>query len=107
MKMTKLITPLLASVVLTAGLAGCQKTDPVAEKGPAEKAGAQIDKAAVKAGEQINKVAEKAGEQLQKAGGKMQEAAKDAQSNNAAKTDPTTAPVTDTTTTTTTTTTKP
>jgi hypothetical protein len=50
----------LAAAVLIAGLYGC-------EKGPAERAGRQIDQAA-----------DKAGRQMEKAGDKIQDAARDA-----------------------------
>jgi len=50
----------LAAAALIAGLCGC-------EKGPAERAGRQIDQAA-----------DKAGRQVEKAGEKIQDAAKDA-----------------------------
>lgn len=68
----------VALVTLFAALSACQKTD-VAEKGPAEKAGAQLDQAAAKASVELNKVAEQAGKSLEKAGESMQGTAKDAQ----------------------------
>jgi hypothetical protein len=40
------------------------------EKGPAEKAGEQVDDATRDAGHQMNKAADKAGDQLKKAGDK-------------------------------------
>ncbi len=65
--------------VMLAGLLGCEKTDVADnEKGPAEKAGAQIDHAAARAGEELNKVAEKAGEGLQRLGQKLQDEAQQA-----------------------------
>jgi hypothetical protein len=61
-------------------LGACQKQEPaVGEKGAAEKAGQQIDQAAVRAGEEINKAAEKAGKGLQELGQKIQNEAQDAQ----------------------------
>lgn len=85
MNSNKIASTLFAAAFLMAGLAGCQKNESVAEKGPAEKAGQQIDKATAKAGAEINKVAEKAGAQLEKVGEKIQGAAKDAQSSSAPK----------------------
>lgn len=77
---------LMSLAVLVAAMAGCQKTDATADgKGPAETAGAQIDKAAVKAGEHLNKLAEHAGKGLEKAGEKLQGAAREAQQNEAQK----------------------
>jgi hypothetical protein len=68
--------------VLTLGVSACQKNEPVAEKGPAEKAGAQLDQAASKAAVELNKVAEEAGKGLKKAGENLQSTAKDAQTKN-------------------------
>jgi uncharacterized lipoprotein YehR (DUF1307 family) len=71
---------LLSAVALVASVTACQKREATADqKGPAETAGKQIDRAAVKAGEQLNKVAEEAGKGLAKAGEKLQNAAQDAQ----------------------------
>ncbi|HEV2612759.1 MAG TPA: hypothetical protein VGU61_21035 [Noviherbaspirillum sp.] len=76
------IAKLLSLTFLVAAMAGCEKTDATVDsKGPAEAAGAQIDKAAVKAGEHLNKLAEQAGKGLEKAGEKLQSAAKEAQKN--------------------------
>jgi hypothetical protein len=76
-----------ASILLAAlfalSLSACQKNEPAADKGPAEKAGAQLDQAASKAAVEMNKVAEEAGKGLKKAGESMQSAAKDAQTKNA------------------------
>lgn len=83
MKFTNVVTPLFATAVVMIALAGCKKVEPVAEKGPAEKAGQQLDQAAAKAGVKINEVANKAGQQMEKAGEKIQAAAKDAMSSNA------------------------
>lgn len=84
------IAKLLSLAFLMAAMAGCQKTDATADgnrvgPGPAEAAGAQIDKAAVKAGEHLNKLAEQAGKGLEKAGEKLQSAAKEAQKNEPAE----------------------
>jgi hypothetical protein len=75
----------LASCLLLAALAACQRNTPPEAKGPAEKAGEKIDEAAAKAAKGINNLAEKAGSGLQKAGENMQKEAKDAQANNAAR----------------------
>jgi hypothetical protein len=77
------IASILAAAALATGLAACQKNEPAAEKGPAEKAGAQLDQAASKAAVELNKAAEKAGEGLKKAGENLQGAATDAQKKNA------------------------
>ena len=60
MKFGKHVTTAFAMGILVAALSGC-------EKGPAEKAGEQIDKAVDKTGQQIDK-----------AGDKIEDAAKDA-----------------------------
>ena len=71
---------LLAIGLVATGLMGCQKQDTAeAEKGPAEKAGQQIDQAAARAGEELSKAAEKAGEGLQELGRKIQDTARQAQ----------------------------
>jgi len=59
-KFGKHVATAIAMGILVAALSGC-------EKGPAEKAGKQIDKAADKTGQQIDK-----------AGDKIEDAAKDA-----------------------------
>jgi len=59
-KFGKHVATAFATVILVAALSGC-------EKGPAEKAGEQIDKAVDKTGQQIDK-----------AGDKIEDAAKDA-----------------------------
>jgi hypothetical protein len=75
----KSLATVLTAAALVSGLIGCQKKEATAEeKGPAEKAGQQLDQAAAKAGEQINKVAEQAGKGLQAAGEKIQNAAQEA-----------------------------
>lgn len=74
------ISAVLAAGALTAGLlAACQKTEVAAEKGPAEKAGQQLDQAAAKASVELNKAAEQAGQALEKAGEKLQTSAKEQQ----------------------------
>ncbi|RJF98288.1 hypothetical protein [Noviherbaspirillum saxi] len=61
-------------------LGACEKQDVASgEKGPAERAGAQLDQAAKRAGEELNKVAEKAGQGMQQAGEKLENKAQDAQ----------------------------
>ena len=71
---------LLLAAVLATGLAACQKTDTAAgEKGPAEKAGQQLDQAASRASEEISKAAEVAGKGLQQLGQKIQNEAEQAQ----------------------------
>jgi hypothetical protein len=60
MKYGKCVTTAIAMGILVAALSGC-------EKGPAEKAGKQIDKAV-----------DKTGQQIEKAGDKVEDAAKDA-----------------------------
>jgi hypothetical protein len=83
-KMTNFKNLIAAAAIgtLALGLSACQKNEPVAEKGPAEKAGAQLDQAASKAAVELNKVAEEAGKGLKKAGENLQGAAKDAQAKN-------------------------
>lgn len=72
-----------AAACLAVSLAACQKQDAASsEKGPAERAGQQLDQAASKAGEELNKAAEKAGQELQKAGRELQSKAAEAQKNN-------------------------
>lgn len=82
----RLSSALGLSIVLCFGVAACQKKEVTAEeKGPAEKAGQQIDQATVKLGGELNKVAEKAGQGLEKAGEKLQNAARDAENNTGKK----------------------
>lgn len=73
----------IAGTLLTAAclvaLSACQQKQETADKGPAERAGAQLDKAATKAGEELNKVGESVGKGLEKAGEKLQNASRDAQ----------------------------
>lgn len=68
----------MAAGVCFVSLTACQKQE-TAEKGPAEKAGQQIDQAATRAGEELNKAAEKVGKGLQEFGQKIQNAAEDTQ----------------------------
>jgi hypothetical protein len=65
----KAVSAALLMGVLLATLVGC-------EKGPAEKAGENLDKAVEKAGENVDKAVEKVGESVEKAGENIQEAAK-------------------------------
>lgn len=74
------IASLLAIGILTASLTACEKKEVVTEeKGPAEKAGQQLDQAASRAREEINKFADKAGKGLQEMGRKIQDEAQQAQ----------------------------
>ena len=73
-----------ASIILLgaslAALGACEKKDVEADaKGPAERAGQQIDQAAARASEELNKVAEKTGKGLQELGQKIQNEAEKAQ----------------------------
>lgn len=83
MKSNKTLMPVLAIGMLSVVLSACQKNENTAEKGPAEKAGQQLDQAAAKAAVEINKIGEQAGKALEKAGEKIQGASKDAQTKNA------------------------
>lgn len=74
----------LARLVLTGllmtGLAACEKNETASsEKGPAERAGQQLDQAAARAGEELNKAAEAAGKGMQQLGQKIQNEAEQAQ----------------------------
>jgi len=70
----------MAIGVCVAGLSACDKQETAESgKGPAEKAGQQLDQAAVRAGEELNKAAEKAGQGLQQLGKKLQNEAQEAQ----------------------------
>jgi F0F1-type ATP synthase membrane subunit b/b' len=83
MKLRTSILSTFAMAVLAAGLVGCEKHDTASgDKGPAERAGQQLDQAASKAGEELNKAAVKAGEGLQQAGKELQNKAAEAQKNN-------------------------
>ena len=84
MNLTKICISTFASGALVLGLAGCQKTDTAADeapaqKGPAEKVGEQLDKAASEAAKHLNTMAEHAGKGLEKAGEALQKESKDAQ----------------------------
>jgi hypothetical protein len=76
MTLGKSTAVLVAIAGLLTGLAACQKKDATADKGPAEKAGANVDEAAAKARESLNKAGEKTGQALQSAGEKGGEAVK-------------------------------
>jgi predicted small secreted protein len=75
----------IASCLLLAALAACERNTPPGAAGPAQQAGEKIDQAAAKAASGINRMAEKAGSGLEKAGENMQKEAKQAQENNAAR----------------------
>jgi hypothetical protein len=80
LKQSKPAISLIALGMLILGLSGCEKNQSVAEeKGPAEKAGKQLDQAAARASEELSKVAEKAGKSLQEIGQKLQNEAQEAQ----------------------------
>lgn len=85
MKHAKNLAALTAMSAFALMLAGCEKTDPVTEKGPAERVGERIDEATSKAAVQLNSIAEKAGEGISKAGEKLKENAQEAQAKNDAK----------------------
>lgn len=66
--------------MLIMALSACEKKETAADaKGPAERAGQQIDQATVRAGEELNRAAEKTGEGLQEMGKKLQNRAEEAQ----------------------------
>ena len=80
LKRTKSAISIVALIASMAGLSACEKKQAaVEEKGPAEKAGQQLDQAAARAGEELNKVTEKAGKGLQEIGQKLQNEAQEAQ----------------------------
>ena len=79
MTFSKIISTTAVAAVLSCALAGCQKQETTAEKGPAEQAGQKLDQAASQAATEINKATLAAGKGLEKAGEKIQDAAKDAQ----------------------------
>ncbi|MGH8809367.1 MAG: hypothetical protein ACREX0_15945 [Noviherbaspirillum sp.] len=80
LKSTRTAASLIALGVLLAGLSACQKKEVATEeKGPAEKAGQQIDQAAARASEEVSKAAEKAGKGLQELGQKLEKEAQEAQ----------------------------
>jgi hypothetical protein len=79
-KSTKSLARLVTAGLMLTGLAACQKNETTSdERGPAEKAGQQLDQAAARAGEELNKAAEVAGKGLQKLGQKIQNEAEQAQ----------------------------
>ena len=79
-KSAKSAVSVVAMGVLLAGLSACEKQEVASEeKGPAEKAGQQVDQAAARASEELNKVAEKTGKGLQELGRKLQNEAQEAQ----------------------------
>jgi len=77
----RLTTLLTAGVLCSASLAvaGCQRTEETAGKGPAEIVGKQLDRAAVEAGRGLKQAAEETGKVIEKAGAKLQEKAQEAQ----------------------------
>lgn len=80
LKRTNLATSVMVITALVASLSACEKQQAaVEEKGPAEKAGQQLDQAAARASEELSKVAEKAGKGLQEIGQKLQNEAQEAQ----------------------------
>jgi hypothetical protein len=79
LKRTNLAISAVVMIALISGLSACEKQQAaVEEKGPAEKAGQQLDQAAARASEELNKVAEKAGKGLQEIGEKLQNEAQEA-----------------------------
>ncbi|HJV76619.1 MAG TPA: hypothetical protein VJ654_20565 [Noviherbaspirillum sp.] len=80
MKTVKSAIQLLVASLALPGLLACQKQEVAQdEKGPAEKAGQQIDQAAARASQELSKATEKAGEGLQALGQKIQDTAQKAQ----------------------------
>lgn len=78
--MSKPAVRLGMATLLLVSLAACQKEDSSSNgKGPAEKAGQQLDQAAERAGEELNKAAQMAGKGLQQLGQKIQNEAGQAQ----------------------------
>lgn len=66
--------------MLITALSACEKKETAADaRGPAERAGQQIDQATARAGEELNKAAEKTGKGLQEMGKKIQNEAEEAQ----------------------------
>lgn len=68
----------VATAALVISLVACQKSEDTTGQGPAEKAGAQIDRATGQAAETVGKAAEKTGQALQEAGEKGGEASRKA-----------------------------
>lgn len=80
LKPTNTAVSLAALGALVVGLTACEKKEVVTEeKGPAERAGQQIDQTAARASEEINKIAEKTGKGLQELGQKIQNEAREAE----------------------------
>lgn len=72
--MSRINLPFAACVIIVAcALGAC---DDSSDKGPAQKTGEAVDKAAEKTGEGVKKAAEKTGEAVEKAGEKVKDAAK-------------------------------
>jgi predicted small secreted protein len=79
-KSTQALARLVLAGLLAANLAACQKNETASgEKGPAERAGQQLDQAAARAGEELNKAAQAAGKGMQQLGQKIQNEAEQAQ----------------------------
>ena len=66
-----------AIFVVMSSLSGCQKNEPMQDKGPAEMAGKQIDRAAAEAGRELKQAAQDTGKALEKAGASIQEKAQE------------------------------
>lgn len=82
MKLTNINARAFASALLALSLVGCQKTETAAEstpvqKGPAEKVGENIDKAAGEAARHLSTMADHAGKGIEKAGESLQKQSKD------------------------------
>lgn len=75
----KSVATLMAIGVPVLSLSACQKKEVAEEKGPAEKAGEQIDQATARAGTELSKATEKAGQAMQQLGQKLQSEAQDMQ----------------------------
>lgn len=69
-KIGRSIATALVLIFLLAGVSGCKK------KGPMEKAGREIDKAAEKSAKELNKAVQKVGESMEKAGEKIKDSVK-------------------------------
>jgi hypothetical protein len=82
MTLTNIYARVVAAGLLALALVGCQKTETAAEdaasqKGPAEKVGEHIDKAAGEAAKHLSTMAEHAGKGIEKAGESLQKQSKD------------------------------
>lgn len=64
-----------ASLALT----GCNRNVDSGEKGPAEVAGKELDRAAIQAGRELKEAARETGKVIEKAGARLQEKAEEAQ----------------------------